>query len=135
MKLEILLALTIWSEDSGEQFKGRQAVASVIYERAMGDSVKTGMMTGHYQPCLISVCLSRKQFSCWNSGRLWKRESNLPTGKSWDESLALATALVDGTFKPTVKATHYHGRKVKPRWARAYRYVCRVGNHLFYRAA
>ena len=116
------IAATIWDEARGEGFKGRQFVASVIYNRAKGNAAK-----------MRAVCAKPKQFSGWKAGKapavvLRNDKDTL----IYNECRAFAKALLNGTFKPCTTATHYHATYVNPKWASRLTYLKTVGRHKFY---
>lgn len=120
----LVIVLTLMSEARGETYAGRQAVASVIWNRAQ---------EGHKS--FDTVCLARKQFSYWNT-----RKPSAALAAEWkakypaqyDDCVALAESMVAGTFKPTVTATHfYNPRLARPSWGRKMVSVTVIGNHRF----
>jgi spore germination cell wall hydrolase CwlJ-like protein len=111
-----ILARTIYAEAEGESYKGKLAVASVIYIRAKKDINK-----------MVDVVLKPKQFSCWNSGV--PKEGQ---GQAWKDSLEIAQRLLSGNFKSIVNATHYYNPKIAfPKWARGRQAVAMIGRHRF----
>lgn len=113
------IATTLWLEARGEGREGIQAVASVIANRA----TKSGKT-------MAQECLKPKQFSCWN-GRAKKLPTNAK-GDVWDFCKATAEAMVGGTFKPTVAATHYYNPKLcNPKWGAKMTDVVMIGRHRF----
>lgn len=123
----MVVALTIWAEARGETPAGREAVASVIMWRAR-DMRRVKTVSGRDER-LTAVCREPKQFSCWNDGAL---ERLTPTGESWEHAQALAAAMVAGTFRSTITATHYHADYVRPSWAARLKLVRQIGHHKFY---
>lgn len=123
-----VVAETLWLEARGEGDKGIRAVASVIRNR----SVERGKTPRE-------VCLERGQFSCWSEGCVLpsdgvrkSRMMRISTRHSWMLCVNLAVKLVDGTFKPTVTATHYYNpAKCRPSWAWAMRSCVTIGRHRF----
>lgn len=112
-----IVARTIYAEAAGESIEGKLAIASVIYNRARGNSRK-----------VVDVILKPKQFSCWNSGNIPEEGS----GQAWLDSMKVAEQLLGGNFTPTVKATHYFNpKKVSPSWAKDQPVVALIGNHKF----
>lgn len=119
----LILAATIMAEAAGEPLLGKQAVASVIHNRADGQS-------------LSAVCLAPYQFSCWNAGeqemlpriREWVRSDS----KEWRVCLSLARSLIVGTFSPVVNATHYFNPQLcSPAWGQDMDDAVQIGLHLF----
>ena len=119
----IIIALTLFGEASGESLFGKQAVASVIWHRAGGDTNR-----------LAEVCKARRQFSCWNDGRAPKVPNDWPSRKAWAECKAIAERMAAGEFEPTIRATHYHSGDA-PVWAGKMKLVAIIGGHRFYREA
>ena len=123
-----VVAETLWLEARGEGDNGIRAVASVIHNR----SVERGKTPRE-------ICLERGQFSCWNDGCVLpsddvrkSRMMRLSTRHSWMLCVNLAVKLVDGTFKPTVTATHYYNpAKCRPKWRGKMRSCVTIGRHRF----
>lgn len=113
------VALTIWGEARGETVKGRQLVASVIWNRA-----------GRRAGSLDRVCKA-PAFSCWRGMKL--PDMNKPADrKAWQDCQRLARQMREGTFRPLTRATHYHADYCRPYWISGMRLVLRHGRHLFY---
>jgi N-acetylmuramoyl-L-alanine amidase len=119
-----VVAKTLYAEARGEDLKGLQAVASVIWNRAGSDYSK-----------LKNVCLAPSQFSCWNKGDFQVNKRSA----IWRRCQALAESMFNGGFSPSVTATHYYAfngtnKMEVPRWASKavaagnYR---DIGNHRF----
>lgn len=123
---EKILAGTLFEEGQGETLKGRKAIASVIYNRAI-----------KRKKSLTDICLQRLQFSCWNKGYLIINLNNSKgfdpnKEKAWNECLAIAQQMVNGTFKPIIKADHYYNpEKASPRWGKTLKNVIIIGHHKF----
>ena len=108
----LMLAATIYAEAGGESFEGKRAVASVIHNRAA--------QTGVYVDCIV---IDRKQFSCWNRGWQWlkqtclhKKVKSAAEKKSWQQCEQLALQLYLGTFSPAGNWTYYYETTCKPAW-------------------
>ena len=57
-----------------------------------------------------------------------------PWGPLWQQSIAVATAVINESYMPVVPdALYYHADNVQPYWANGKRSVARIGNHVFYR--
>lgn len=119
----LIIAATLMAEAGGEDLTGKQAVASVICNRAR-------------QSTAAEVCTVPYQFSCWNEGdlamivriRAWVREDS----DSWSDCLTLARQMIVGTFQPTLAANHYFNPDLaSPSWASAMTDQVKIGNHLF----
>ena len=121
-----ILALTLWFECRGESIEGKRFTASVIWNRAAEPK-------GKYD--LSWVVLRPRQFSCWNNRdtrNLTEPDRDFSEDKVWDDCVAIATEMVNGTFMPVTDATHYFNpNKVMPEWADALRDVQDVGRHRF----
>lgn len=131
-----IIALTLWGEARGEPIEGKIAVASVLRNRLL--DTRWGLS---YE----RVCLSPKQFSCWNAS-----DPNLPKLKELAAQLArgetpkdavyqecdwIAEGLLRNRFQSNVgKATHYHSRSMlkPPKWAATGEFIGSVRGHLFY---
>ena len=117
------LARTIYAEAEGESYQGKLAVASVIYNRAKGDTTK-----------MVRVVTARKQFSCWDA-----RTPVQGKGQAWEDCLEIAQKMIDGSFQPSINANHYFNpKKCSPSWAyldkaktRPRPKVASIGNHVF----
>lgn len=110
----IKLAKTIYHEARGESLEGKEAVASVIWNRGHGDKNK-----------MVKIATNPKQFSCW------RRKCPMGDDLNWKQSVQLAVQMARGTFKPTTKADHYYApAKVEPRWAKG-RTGETIGGHKF----
>lgn len=120
------IARTLYAEAKGESFDGKQAVATVIYNRAGGNPAN-----------MVSVVKQYKQFSCWNKGVPPKGND---TDKNWIDCVNLAKQMIAKTFKPTLGKEYKHyfnPDKAKPSWG----YVdddrttlvkgVTIGNHYF----
>lgn len=119
MTQQDIVASTLWHEARGEGKVGIDAVASVIYNR----SAKSGRT-------LQGECLRPKQFSCWN-GKTPSIPANAK-GKVWEYCKKVAERLCDGSFVPTVSATHYYNPKLcNPSWARGMKNPTVIGRHRF----
>lgn len=125
-----ILARTLFGEARNQGKEGMEAVACVVLNRARAP--------GWWGHSLISVCLKRSQFSCWN-----KDDPNYPLLKAVDEydatfrhALEVAQKAKDGLLADsTGGATHYFERHLKPppAWASRLTFTGRIGDHLFYK--
>lgn len=111
----LCVALTVFHEARGEPMAGKLAVAHVINNRAHGNVSR-----------YCSVVHSKGQFSVKGKSRV-----DFSSGE-WRDSLAVARSF--RSFPDLSHgATHFHEKKVRPRWRKALRLVSRVGAHLFYK--
>jgi spore germination cell wall hydrolase CwlJ-like protein len=122
-----IVAATICAEAGGEPFFGRVKVGEVIANRA----IKSGKSQ-------CAVCLSPKQFSCWNNrtntDTLIKAMKKHP---AWVDCMTIAENISQPGYTPDSSATHYYAwKKIKPPyWAKNMELVVSVGGHRFYREA
>lgn len=113
------LAKNVFYEAGVEDIKGKFAVAQVtinrLQQRRWGNSI-------------CSVVHAPKQFS-WTL----RKNHELPRGAAWDESRAVAAAVLSGVrVKPLLTAQHYHADYVKPKWAKSVARIQQIGRHIFY---
>jgi len=115
------VALTLWGEARGEDEKGIAAVATVIYNRAHGQSDK-----------LLKVIKAPKQFEVWNNGNKPSIKIQNNNDKAiWNYCQKVATEMVNNTFKPMDSWTHYYNpSNAKPSWG-ANRSGVMIGQHKF----
>ena len=110
---------TIILEAQGESLDGQKAVGEVIRNRAL-----------KRHQSIESVCMARKQFSCWNDHQEAKNRLKMVSGevfqrasRAWSES---------ETSNLTKGATHYHNLDVSPYWSKGKLPCVVVGKHKFY---
>ena len=128
-----VVARTLYMEARGEGIDGLEMVMTVIWNRAKGDPEN-----------LVSVCLKRKQFSCWNeiSGKTpetypiqFPKEALSGKGgkdaQMWNICVKIATSAVDGTFVPENSEwnAYYNPSKCNPSWGKTLIHTKMVGNH------
>lgn len=125
-----LLARCIWGEARGEPIRGKLAVAHVVLNRLNARS--------YYGLSITEVILKPRHFSCFNENdpnfiKILNLNSSNPT-LAYCKAVA-DMALLPGNTDPTGGATHYHAAQIKPTWAGSPQmtFLCRIGNHLFYR--
>lgn len=129
---EVILAKTIYGEARGEHITGKEAIASVILNRVKFSEQNGGYWWGN---SIKEVCLKPWQFSCWN-----KNDPNYPKlmalGDTDDVYLIckrIASRAVSGLLRDNVcGATHYHTKKITPRWSVGKIPCATIGNHVFY---
>lgn len=122
------IAKTIYSEAAGEQFRGKLAVASVIWNRVYGDNASAIWK----RLGLDGVCKQDKQFSGWNNGEIKITLRNPKDAEAWEESVNIAKTMVNNTFKPIISSTHYYNpNKASPSWGRKLTNVIIIGRHKF----
>lgn len=125
------LSLNVYNEARGEQVKGQFAVAEVTWNRAEHKARK-----------VCKVVTEPRQFSWTISGLKFERghyhltnKGTAKDKKAWNMSLQVAKYTMMGYAPDVVHgATYYHTKQVKPFWAKDYKLVAVVGQHLFYKA-
>lgn len=125
-----VLARTIWGEARGEGERGMLAVANVVLNRAAQPS--------WWGTSIISVCLKRWQFSCWNTNdpNLEKLKNVSETDPQFKQAMTITQQVIAGTTEDiTNGATHYFYSKMPkpPRWAQGKKPCAVIGNHLFFK--
>ena len=113
-----IVANTIYAESRGESKAGRYAVASVIWNRARGKSLK-------------SVCLKRKAFSCWNNGYYHPEPKDEKERQIMQEAAAWERLMKAGRFIPSLEADHYCRVDCFPYWRNGLTNTKIIGAHLF----
>ena len=107
-----IVTATLILEAGGEHAEGAmQAVHEVILNRA----VKRRLTSKQ-------VCLQRKQFSCWNSGKIATLLAKAKRHPRWHEALTIVHS-----------ADHYHADYCNPYWASSMQKTCKIGRHIFYK--
>lgn len=104
-----------FNEAGAESTTGQEAVGKVVMTRVHSKKWKSNTRCG--------IIKQKWQFSWLNPGH---RKSNVPKGHSCFKSMEKVMDF-DGHF-----ADHYHNNRVRPRWARRFASVGRIGNHIFY---
>ena len=115
-----IVAATLILEAGGEYSTGSmEAVNEVIRNRAAKRKLTTRQ-----------VCLQRKQFSCWNSGRIDQLLAKAKRHPRFSEALAIVKGS-DTNY--TGGADHYHPDYCSPYWASSFKKTCKIGLHIFYK--
>ena len=114
-----IITMTILAEARGEGQSGMYAVAAVISQRALNRQLSAR-----------KICLQRKQFSCWNSGKSLKHLLLHPEAK-YASYLADNIKKLDRSY--VGYADHYHNINVKPYWANKDKKIRTIKNHVFYK--
>lgn len=115
-----IVADTLFAECRGESVAGQRAVASVIWNR----SQKSGKTPE-------SVCLARRQFSCWNGGYHPQKPRNEAERAILSRFEAWEADMKAGTFKPSGIWSHYHALTVNPVWSSGMTGRTVIGRHVF----
>lgn len=120
------VARTIMAEAEGEPYEGKVAVAAVIFNRAerptwWGTTAK-------------DVCLTAKQFSCWNDNNPRRNRIGEWDLDSFDFRECFKAAIEGYDNDPTDGCDSYYAHdRVSPDWAKKLEKVV-IGNHTFVRA-
>ena len=115
-----IVAATLILEAGGEYTSGSmEAVNEVIRNRAAKRKLTPRQ-----------VCLQRKQFSCWNSGRIDQLLAKAKRHPRFSEAMAIVTG---SPTNYTGGADHYHADYCNPYWASSMEKTCTIGKHLFYK--
>lgn len=127
-----ILARTIYGEARGESLSGQEAIASVILNRVDFSRRRGCYWWGN---TIKEVCLQPWQFSCWNENdpncKIIRNVSESDLGFCICKRIALRaiSGLLEDT---TTRATHYHTRNVRPKWAFGKIPCAEIGSHIFY---
>jgi spore germination cell wall hydrolase CwlJ-like protein len=117
------MAKNIYHEAGVESTQGKFAVAQVTLNR---------LREGRYGKDICKVVYAKSQFS-WTLYA--KKRNETPKGPLWNESRAVALAVLDGGARvPSLQsATYYHADYIKtPLWAKSVAKIQQVGQHVFY---
>lgn len=123
------MAAAIYFEARSENRRGQVAVAQVVMNRvrasAYPDTICGVIYQGQWNR---NAC----QFSFACDGNP-ERPNNKVV---WERSMQLAKEVMRGEhwLGDLGYATHYHATYVKPRWARHFNRIARIGRHIFYKA-
>lgn len=124
-----LMALLIWGEARGESEAGKYAVAQTVMNRWKKQS--------WFGRTVKDVILKPWQYSCFNSGDANREKlMNVSDDATWKKCAAIAQEVYHENVSRMVEikgATHYCRTDCNPRWKKEMQFVCRIGNHDFYR--
>ena len=128
-----IVAKTLYDEARGEGIPGLKAVASVIYNRAGGNSAN-----------FPKVCLRKYQFSVWNGLSDLERTpegyyivtpatSTQATKDMWGLCQTLTKQMFEGKFQSTIdnRNVFYNPVKSSPSWGDTMKNPKTIGNHKF----
>ena len=119
-----IVASTLYHEARSEYKNGGlEAVASIIQNRSEQKRWKKLGLAG--------ICLQKKQFSCHNSGYKKAHPTKYADKLAYKKCKDIATKMVNGTFKSTVKGNHYCTVNCKVYWKSQLSDPVVVGNHIF----
>ena len=128
---EQVLSSTLYFEARGENFEGKMAVASAIYNRSLKNRWKKLGLKG--------ICLQRLQFSCFNDGFKMPNPKNKFDKKAYEDCKIIAHKMITDEFKPTHNATHYvtvafYNKAKDSHWCKKMTSKIIIDNHIFGRA-
>lgn len=113
------LEMNIAQESSGEPLAGQRAVADTTLFRAW----LKGKNGRHANVC--DIVYAKNQFSWVGHPRVVTKEAR------YNAKIVAQKALEH--FNPnTWPVTHFHAKEVSPKWASKFKFVKRIGDHLFY---
>ena len=118
------VSLSIYGESANQDYNGKHAVASVIWNRSSGRPAN-----------FKKVCLTPHAFSCWRNRKfiLPLPDPRKPMDRAaWRDSVALADSMMNGTFLPSLKCKDYAEKKIRNYWTKEMRLVAQIGDHNFY---
>lgn len=133
------LALNVYYEARGSNLADQAAVADVVMNRVRDT---------RYPNTICDVVYQAKTKPSWKTGEpvpirnqcqfSWYCDGkpDIPAkGDAWVNAQQVAYLMVylEQYRGITEGATHYHADYVKPRWARDFQLVGRIGEHIFYR--
>lgn len=116
-----IAAATLFEEARNQGIDGMKAVYHVILNRAR-----------HTGSSVSDICLSRKQFTCWNNKSPYEIDYNKTTGRDAKAWAAAKSIVNDPGSDITSGSTHYFTGKV-PFWAQGPCWIPRItiGDHVF----
>lgn len=127
-----VLARTIFGEARGEGLPGQEAVASVILNRVAMSQKKGGYWWGN---TIAEVCQKSQQFSCWNANDPNFAQLHVVNENNSVFAICkrIAQRAISGFLEDkTEGATHYHTKKVRPKWSIGKIPCAEIGRHIFY---
>lgn len=124
------IAMTVKQEAERESYEGKLAVAWVIKNRMK-----------RRKQSAATVCLSKYQFSCWNSDSPTRmRLADIPEGLWYDCYAAACGAYFNLSHDPTMGATHYLNKPLTiklygklPKWMTKMKQMTVIGLHTFFK--
>jgi spore germination cell wall hydrolase CwlJ-like protein len=117
-----LVAMTLYYEAGNQSLQGKIAVASVIWNRAEGNSKN-----------FKYVIFSKKQFSCWNHKA---KRPKITNNESYSDCKNIAILMCSGSFNVPSRlegVNSYHERRVNPSWGKSKWLAMKIEDHLFYK--
>jgi hypothetical protein len=126
-----VIARTIYFEDARHPETPADSIWNRASRRAVSYDFRSAQATYKRASALVNVVMDAKQYSCWNSGKLWTRPipGDAASRRAWARALELADSMVMGVYQPTSRTTHYAVIGINPRWARGMKPLGIVGRH------
>lgn len=127
------MAENIYHESSTQSYVGKIAVGLVVLNRAKSDEYPKELCDVIYQGSK-NIHTSTCQFS-------WTCNFHNPintNSASWKQSVEVAQRLLykrDTVIDVTEGATYYHADYVKPLWAKSFKQVVQIDQHIFYKSS
>ncbi len=122
------LATAVYFEARGEPVEGQVAVAQVILNR---------VANVHYPNSICGVVYQNKSWRnrCQFSFACDGYKDRIRDADAWQIAQDVADRVLDGNayINDVGSATHYHATYVRPRWARTFLRLDKIGQHIFYR--
>lgn len=119
------LATALYHEARGESIRGQFAVAEVILNRVDSPA---------YPRSVCGVVQQRGGGSCQFSYVCDGKSDRISEKGAWARAGKIARLMLDGAPRAlTAGATHFHTKRVNPRWASKFDRTASIGAHLFYR--
>lgn len=127
------LALNLYHEARGEDYRGVVAVAHVVLNRVGNKHYPNSVCGVVFQARKSSrtnkVLRNKCQFSWWCDGRNDRPKDMV----AWKEMQEIAKIVLENRYRdPTRGAIMYHANYVKPYWAKRKRPETKIGKHVFY---
>ena len=123
----LCMAKNLYYEAAMEPFEGKLAVAQVTMNRANSSQFPSNVCDVVYQ----------KTGSTYQFSWVGEKVGGIKNKYAWEECLIVAKkALTENKLHDTIyrtRAMYYHNTSVQPQWK--FKYVAKIGNHLFYTRA
>jgi spore germination cell wall hydrolase CwlJ-like protein len=120
------LAVAVFFEARDQPLTGQYAVAEVVMNRVMDP---------RWPDTICGVVFQDKQFSFTHDGKSDKMEKYAQNDeiewRAMNQARTVAKEIYDSGYVE-LEATHYHALSVRPSWAKHYKQVGRIGDHVFY---
>lgn len=127
-----ILTRTIYGEARGESISGMEAIASVVLNRVAFAKRKGRYWWGN---SIAEVCQYPWQFSCWNANdpNCQKLKTVNETDITFCICKRIALRSISGLLTDETNcATHYHVKKMRPKWSIGKIPCAEIGHHIFY---